>query len=191
MCIRDSPVTGTITTNGNTGVLSASDILSWDLSTTPNIHFPSDVNDGNSAVSVTGGVLNATPSQLTFDFSSNSPGALIFASPSTFPSTFFSSPCCTDVMAVEFCDADTPCVNQNNDQTFSTVQLTQIAPGCCGGSNDVGESGVQVIGVNDSLPEPGTLALFSTAFGTLLLVARRRGARLAGFNSRCSSGRFR
>src|SRR5580658_5555587 len=97
------PLAGTITTDGNTGALSSADILSWDLYTTPNVHAITELTTGNSVVSVTGSVLIASPSQLSFDFSSNAPGELAFEVPNTGGN---------DTFDVLFCDGTT-CEDEN------------------------------------------------------------------------------
>jgi hypothetical protein len=156
------PLSGTITTDGNTGALSSADILSWNLSTPPNVHFLTQLVPGDSAVSVTGAVLIASPSRLTFDFSSNSPGELAFETPNTGSN---------DVMDVLFCDGTT-CADQNGGNFSSTVRVTLVAPGCCAGGAGQNESGVQVIAVNDSIPEPALLPIVLTGLGVIGLLHR-------------------
>jgi hypothetical protein len=76
--------TGTITTDGNIGVLQAGDILSWDITIT-SVIFPGpqplfDVSFGSD----TGGTLSFTPSSLSAtstDLFEHFPGTLTFSAP--------------------------------------------------------------------------------------------------------------
>jgi hypothetical protein len=60
-------ITGTITTNGDIGVLNATDILSWSLTITQG---PQKVvlNNADSTLSLSGDDLTATKTSLAFDF---------------------------------------------------------------------------------------------------------------------------
>jgi len=74
-------VNGTITTDGNIGVLSASDIQSWSL-TISGFSSPVLLNNSNSDLNFGGNGLTATSVGLFFDYSGSS-SALDFAVPSS------------------------------------------------------------------------------------------------------------
>lgn len=65
-------LSGTITTDGNTGILSQADIVGWDL-TISGYGSPFVLDPSNSFVTLWGGDLMATPSVLEFDFSNAGP----------------------------------------------------------------------------------------------------------------------
>jgi hypothetical protein len=73
LSIGTGTVTGTITTDGNTGTLGLSDFTDWNLTikdgvVTANLTGPSSGN--NSTVSLNGSAVSATASNILFDFSS-------------------------------------------------------------------------------------------------------------------------
>ncbi len=76
--------TGTITTNGNTGVLTAGDIVDWNLVLNdfnpPTFGLEGPLSGDNSGVLVTGSDLTATSTGLFFNFDS-SPSCLQIESP--------------------------------------------------------------------------------------------------------------
>ena len=85
-------IVGTITTDGNTGVLGASDILAWNLTGTGNAGSTFDWLNTNSAVAVGNNTdplnpnagtpdLTATPNDIHFNFSATDGGYLAFQTP--------------------------------------------------------------------------------------------------------------
>jgi len=131
-------ISGTITTDGTTGVLSASNITNWDL-TKPDAapHYPTTLNDANSIHTYFGNALTANGTQLLFDFSDATASELSFV-----PSDF----AVNGGIRLNFCDATAPCADQNNTNSFSVVQVVLVAPGCCATSGAIAESDLTVIG---------------------------------------------
>jgi PEP-CTERM motif len=162
-------VSGTITTDGDTGVLSASDITDWHINQTfDTIHFESFIDPTNSTVTLTGTTLTATSSQLLFDFSDTAPSNLYFSSNSFFGGS--------GGLSLQFCDAAAPCTNQNLVSTFSEIEVVVIAPGLGSTSNAVPESGVTEIAAAavGTVPEPSTWAMMLTGLAGVGFVGYRR-----------------
>jgi len=157
-------LTGTITTDGNIGSLTQSDIVSWTL-TSDFVHDSPNLTLGNSDVMLSGSVLNASLTQLTFDFSSSASGLLIFETPDTFSNPMQNS------VATEFCDADTATACDNS--VNSSLVLYYVDPGCCSSHDGQAESGVVPIATNLSAPtpEPGSLPTFVGAIGAMGLLS--------------------
>jgi hypothetical protein len=162
-------VTGSITTDGHTGTLSAVDITSWQFAQSADAtHFLSSFGNAGSTLSLSGTALSATATQLLFNFSSTGSSELMFSS-NNWPSN--------GGFAVQYCDAATPCLNQNNAPSFSATQLVLIAPGCCSTSGGIAESGNTVIAtatITPGVPEPSTWAMLILGFAGLGFMALRR-----------------
>ncbi len=75
-------VLGTITTDGDTGVLSAADITSWSL-TVSGDGTPITLNNADSTLTLVGNDLSATATTLSFNFAGL--GTLSFNSPTCYP----------------------------------------------------------------------------------------------------------
>ena len=75
-------VLGTITTDGDTGVLSAADITSWSL-TVSGDGTPITLNNADFTLTLLGNDLSATATTLSFNF--GGPGTLSFYSPACYP----------------------------------------------------------------------------------------------------------
>ena len=158
-------LSGTITTDGNTGVLSVSDIISWDIvQSADTVHFGSTLDPSNSMVSLTGTALTANATGLFFNFGATDNSLLEFFTP---PGTGNN---------LQFCDATTPCLNQNSAQTFSDIVYVFVAPGegATSGSSpqvDTTEIAAATVGAT---PLPAALPLFATGIGGLGLLGWRR-----------------
>jgi len=149
-------VTGTITTDGNTGTLGTSDIVDWSLllnngSSTFTLHGP--LSGNNSGDLLVGSDLTATISGLFFNFVSSDDGQLLFQNPETGSGQNY------------ICFADT---NGNCDNVFSAVSL--CLTGCPGNNIETAESGTVEIASAGStgVPEPSTLTLLSLGVGAFL-----------------------
>ena len=152
----DETVVGTITTDGKLGVLTASDIVDWNL-TLPS---PLTLTPANSTVELSGDHLTATSSALLFDYTNVFPALyeLIFASNGgelqgsvSYSTNGFNG---GGYFVIGVCDVDITC--------FASLPSFR--------------SGVGVIAeVTDSTtPLPTALLLFSTGLGTLGLIGRGR-----------------
>jgi hypothetical protein len=98
-------VSGTITTDGNTGTLSAADITARHFDQTADTgHDPSsmDRTGPTSSLTLTGSPLTATPTQLLFNFSATGPAFLNFTSDG-WPGTLINN----HGLSLEFCGAAT------------------------------------------------------------------------------------
>jgi len=67
---------GTITTDGNSGTLSKSDIVSWDLIVTGQTGKTITLDSANSGLGITGNDLSASGTNLLFNFSGNDGGGI-------------------------------------------------------------------------------------------------------------------
>jgi hypothetical protein len=156
-------VSGTITTDGDTGMLAASDITDWHINQTfDTVHFQSFIDPTNSTVSLTGNALTATSSQLLFDFSDTAPSNLYFSS-----NNFFGG---SGGLSLQFCDAAAACIDGNLMSSFSEIAVVVIAPGCCNTTAGLTESGVTEIAsvaVAAPGPTPGAGLLSYIALGLL------------------------
>ena len=75
--ISGGSVTGQIVTDGSTGVLSQSNITSWNLTLTGAGGVTKTLTNSGSAFVVSGGDLSATPQNLTFNFSGTDGGYML------------------------------------------------------------------------------------------------------------------
>jgi hypothetical protein len=86
-------VTGFVETDGTIGVLSASNILDWNLvlneGTNPTFDILGPLSGSNSVVGVVGADLSATATQLLFNFSGTDSGYALFQHPSLFAGSDF------------------------------------------------------------------------------------------------------
>jgi hypothetical protein len=115
-------LTGSITTDGTTGTLTASDILAWNFSTTPNVHFVTSIDSTTGTSSLTTGTaLTATLTELSFNFGDSNPDALIFTN-ANFGTV--------GGMKVQFCTTAAMCVNQVPNVLAAEVSIVFVAPGC-------------------------------------------------------------
>jgi hypothetical protein len=170
------PISGTITTDGNTGTLSASDITSWQINESfDTIHVVTNMNPANSTLSLTGGALTATATALDFDFGNTTASLLKFESPNFFTGG--------GGLSLQFCDAGSVCTNQNLATSSSVEILVFIAPGCC--SSSTGSSpnnGIVEIGTAEpvtGVPEPSTWAMLLLGFAGVAFMAYRRKSKPA------------
>jgi hypothetical protein len=74
-------VTGSITTDGNTGILTSSDIVAWNLELDDGAGNTFDLTGSNSGEKIFGLDLTATATQLLFDYSDATGGAFALQSP--------------------------------------------------------------------------------------------------------------
>jgi hypothetical protein len=99
-------VSGSITTDGNTGPLSAADITAWHFDQTLDTgHFPSsmDRTASGASLTLTRNALTATATGLFFNFADTNPAFLNFTSDG-WPGTLTND----HGLSLEFCGAPTP-----------------------------------------------------------------------------------
>jgi len=166
-------ISGTITTDGNVGTLSASDIVSWQINQSADtLHFLSFLNPTNSAVSLTGGALSATPTALNFNFGDATASLLTFE-----PANFFTG---GGGISLQFCDAGSLCTDQNLATVASFEILVLIAPGCCSTSGGSAQTGIgEIAGATPAVSELSTWAMMILGFAGIGLLAYRRKTRPA------------
>jgi hypothetical protein len=175
-------VSGSITTDGTTGVLTAANITSWTYSQTDSTFLGTASGTGAGVgVTLTGDALTANATQLLFNFGET-------ANPSLFElSGNFGGPS-GDTDILEFCDANgNQCKDQNGFTSSSRLALVLIAGGLGSTSFGIDEStaGNAVIATasvtETPTPLPAALPLFATGIGGLGLLGwrRKRKARAA------------
>jgi hypothetical protein len=158
----------TITTDGETAApLSASDITSWQINQIADtVHFMSGMNPSNSTLSLVPGALTETATGLFFDFSDAAASKLEFSS-TAIPGN-----------SLQYCDATSPCLNQNDASDFSLIEYVFVAPGCCSTSAGTAETGIAQIAAatvtSGAIPTPATVPLFATGIGVIGLLRWRR-----------------
>ena len=163
--IGGGSVTGTITTDGATGVLSAADITAWTLDLN-GVGASFSIDNTNSFIDLVGGDVTATASDLFFDYSGGDDGFLLFQQ------VLFSG-------AHYYCDATS---SGTCFQGATVTPQTIFDPS----AQHVAERGKQIIGTAaGGVPEPASWALMIVGLGSLgaVLRGRRSGARLAGILS--------
>jgi hypothetical protein len=144
-------VVGTITTDGNTGVLSASDFLAWNLTLNgTSASFTITSSDPTAIIELVGSEVFATPTEITFDFSgSDDDGHLLFQD--GFHSGMH-----------YWCSGATSSTTCFPGKTVAPIMIGD------GTSINVPASGVQ------TMPEPSTWILMGLGFGALALAAARK-----------------
>jgi PEP-CTERM motif len=172
-------LTGTFTTDGTIGGLTASNFTAWNIVITGTDTLGHSVSEqltnlnssafGGSSYgagivgSVTG--LAATPSQLTFDFSNPAPSFLLFQKVFGSGTSFF----CTATPNTDLCHEGFGLVPTNTDAdgTFAGI-----------GSTSIGQqlpSGVTVLAATAGpVPEPASWAMMVAGFGLTGAALRRR-----------------
>jgi hypothetical protein len=157
-------VVGSVTTDGNTGPLSASDFLSWNLQLNgAGASFTITNLDSGAAVYEQGSDVNATATAITFDFSAADNGFLVFQD-GLFGGNHY------------WCNAAS---------ASACFQGKTVTPGSVldGTAIHVAETGVQIIaGSAATVPEPASWTLMLIGFGGLGYAGfrqRRLTARMA------------
>lgn len=153
-------VTGTITTDGSTGVIGAGNITAWNLNVAGN-GASTVLNNGNSNVFGSGGALSATLTQLSFNFSDSIPSYLLFQVNYSSGTQYF-------------CAASTPFSSTPCYQGLSAVPVSYNDPSAqySGQGSEGFLSGSYTIGT--AVPEPATWAMMLVGFGMIGFGLRSR-----------------
>jgi PEP-CTERM motif len=149
-------VTGSIQTDGTTGVLGAGNIIGWNLELN-GVGASLNLTNLNSVVFVSGADVTATTGDLFFNFSGADQGLLLFQV-SLFSGTQY------------YCDGA--------PLNFACFQGATVAPQSIfdPSAQHVPVEGNQIIGVagSTSVPEPATLALLALGLAGLGVARRRK-----------------
>jgi PEP-CTERM motif len=145
-------VVGTITTDGNTGFLSASDFLAWNLTLNGDgASFTISSSDPTKAIELVGSEVFASLTKITFDFSASDDGYLLFQDGLHSAMHYW-------------------CSAASSSTCFAGKTVAPIMIGD-GTSINILASGVQTIAF---VPEPSTWILMGLGFGALALAAARK-----------------
>jgi hypothetical protein len=170
LAVGADSVTGTITTDGKTGVLTSSDIVSWALLLTfnpgggiPIVDAGPQPNGGDSSQGV---LLTATPTALSFGFSTGNGQQVLQMYKTILPLSLPSVYSSMEIISID---------------GLSNVALATCADPYCDTYiiNTQSYEGTVVLGKSVVTPEPGTATLALTGIGLLglLVVMRKRYAR--------------
>ncbi|MBS3955381.1 MAG: hypothetical protein KGZ88_20730 [Methylomicrobium sp.] len=138
-------VTGTITTDGSLGILSASNFLNWELllndsKATFTLYGP-ESNRSNSNLFLVGNAFSATASELIFDFSGSGLALALFQNPSTGSGMNW------------WCLEGTSCSDNLGGETLNINGPIQFSP----------YSGQKIIATTFPAPVPAAVWLFGSA----------------------------
>jgi hypothetical protein len=154
--IGGGTVTGSVTTDGTIGLLGAGNFVDWDILLTGNMGATFTLLPSNSNVYEQGADVNASVTQITFNFSGTDNGYLLFQEGTTHSGQQY------------WCNATFTgiCLPGKSD---SAVQYPN------NNFSNEPASGIQVIAsVSSGVPEPSTWALILLGFGALGFGAYRR-----------------
>jgi hypothetical protein len=152
-------ITGSITTDGNTGLLDLGDIKSWNFDIS-GLSIPFAMTSSTGLATMLGSDLIATSTTLSYKFSDLSLGELVFGSGGCYPCASLSYDTAGALIASEgglLFDIDI--TNDNSVDMLSN------------------RSGTLVIASVAQTPLPAALPLFSVGLGIIALVGRRRRRR--------------
>ena len=165
-------IQGTITTDGGTGVLSSSEITSFDLCFDCNNahgYWGGSSSSGTALLYLGGNEFTATAAGLFFNFSASASSELLFS----FPQENINGPSLPLVLGtyLAYCDASSSCdytVAGGGAGDPSTIRWAWVAQACCGTGGVVGESGnIEIAAAIGGVPEPSTWAMLLLGFAGL------------------------
>jgi hypothetical protein len=145
---------GSITTDSHTGILSSSDIQSWDLSIT-GFGTPPTMTLGDSILVLNGDDLSATTTTLSFNFADAANGVFAIGNSSCYPCGQFSYVSAGAAGGINgfFALQTSPSNGSNSPEEQNLISTEQVIA---------------------STPLPAALPLFATALGGLGLLGWRR-----------------
>lgn len=153
-------VTGTITTDGATGTISAANILAWNLNVAGN-GASTLLTNANSGVFGGGTALSATTSKLSFNFSDPTASFLLFQSSFSSGTQYA-------------CEASTPAFSTPCYQGLSAVPASYNDPSAQYSGQGAGGVLLGTLDIGSAIPEPATWALMLLGFGMTGFAMRKR-----------------
>jgi hypothetical protein len=163
-------LSGTITTDGHLGALTAADITAWNIIQTgiSGSNLPTSIDNTNSALSYSGGALSATNTALVFNFTLSTASVLSFTSNQTFHVLSQTLP----AFQLTYCDAKAACIPPFGFGSADVILVLSSAAGADIPSRPTGTSPIATV------PGP-TVGAGASSFVLAALflgwLARRRG----------------
>ena len=136
-------LSGTITTDGHLGALTAADITAWDIIQTgiSGSGLPTSIDNTNSTLSYSGGALSATNTALVFNFTLSTASVLSFTSNQTFHVLSQTLP----AFQLTYCDAKAACIPPFGFSSADVILVLSSTAGADIPSRPIGTSPIATV----------------------------------------------